>query len=191
LIPHRRSLLIKKIPTSNKLTLAIQLGLLKLISLQDVYAIRVQGMPKTQIPSYLFQEWQTWLRSGEAEDIWRRFQVILGRSGETTVIQADSEAPPVSLEMVMKYDRSILYYLPQPYQGHVKFFCSEEWRRDSVNWQAWAKWYAGTVDRYDLLGSHTTFYRKSVVDLVDKLLPLKSVTFEKAVDRSWVKGHLD
>ncbi len=164
---------IQNLPTPNRLATTLQLSLLKLVSLQSEYRIRVEDMPSYRIPHYLLKEFQTWFSSGEAKEIWRRFQGSLGVSVVVPKVATASplELPTISLEMVMKYDRAILRYRPEVYLGQVTFFSSEEWNQDAVNWRAWQRWYGGSCDRHVLSGSHMTFYRKNTAEIVRHLLP--------------------
>jgi thioesterase domain-containing protein len=164
--------IIQRFATPNRFLLILQLSLLKLVELQDLYQIRLQDIPKKSVPSYLLNESKTWLQSSEAQDFWQRFRSILGFAPAPKATASASEEPPaLSVAMVMKYDRAILHYLPEAYSGRVTFFCSEEWNQDVVNWRAWERWYEGGCDRYPLSGSHITFYRENTAEIVSRLLP--------------------
>jgi amino acid adenylation domain-containing protein len=163
--------MIQRFSTSSRWTFALQLGLLKLVELQDQYRLRLQDVSREAVPSYLFHEFKTWLQSSEAQGFWLRFRSIVGLASEPKTNPSGPETPALSLAMVMKYDRAILHYLPKVYGGRVTFFCSEEWGQDPVNWKAWERWYEGGCDRYPLSGSHITFYRQNTAEMVSRLLP--------------------
>ncbi len=167
--------MVQRLATPNGLTLALKLGLLKLLELQDRYKIKLQDIPKEAVLGYLLHDFKTWRQSNEAQNFLQRFRSIVGLKAEAQAMHSGSETPALSLSMVMKYDRAVLHYLPETYGGKLKFFCSEEWGQDIVNWRAWEAYYEGGCDRYPLSGSHITFYRQNTAEIISRLLPKESL----------------
>ena len=172
---------LKKLPTKHSLLLAIQVSLLKLMALQDAYSLRLRNVPIYKAPKYLLREWKTWSTTGEGERYWQRFLGIVGISVENSNHSATSEESnrdefSQTTEMVMKYERATLYYLPKPYEGAIKFFYSEEWELDEARWQLWKR--LSKDDRHLLLGDHQTFYDISPAIIVQQLLPLENHAYQ-------------
>ena len=168
--------LVKKLPRKYTPILALQVGLLKLLTIQDIHSLRLHNIPFYRIPNYLIQEWKTWSQTEEFDRFWQRFLGIIGivdsKSGRSSALNTESNANEFieTTEMVMKYERAILYYLPKPYRGVIKFFYSDEWDIDQATWQLWKR--LSKDDRYVLAGSHRTFYDLNTETIVQHLIPL-------------------
>ena len=169
--------LIKKLPSKYAPILAIQVGLLKILTVQDGYSLRLRNMPFYKIPNYLLQEWKTWSQTGEVDRFWQRFLGIIGivdsKSDRSSASNTESNVNKFieTTEMVMKYERAILYYLPKSYKGEIKFFYSEEWDIDQATWQLWKR--LSKDDRSVLPGGHRTFYDLNTEIIVQQLIPTK------------------
>lgn len=166
---------LKKLPSQHSPLLAIQVGLLKLLTLQDAYSLRLRNVPFYRVPKHLLREWKTWFQTGEGDRFWKRFLGIIGISVKNfnpsiTSEESNRDEFIQTTEMVMKYERATLYYLPKPYEGVIKFFYSEEWELDEARWQLWKR--LSKDDRYSLSGSHRTFCDMNPEIIVEQLVPL-------------------
>ena len=168
--------LVKKLPNNYAPILALQIGLLKLLTVQDTYSIHLRKVPFYRIPNYLLKEWKTWSQTEEFDRFWQRFLGIIGiadrksdRSSESNT-ELNTDEFIETTEMVMKYERAILYYLPKSYKGEIKFFYSEEWDLDQATWQLWKR--LSKDDRSVLTGGHRTFYDLNTEIIVQQLIPL-------------------
>ena len=170
--------LVKKLPINYSPILAIQVGLLQLLTIQDTYSIRLRDVPFHRVPKYLLHEWRTWSQMGGIDRFWRRFLRIFGISaGDSGLHPASDTATEkdkfiMATDMVMDYDKATLYYLPTPYAGVIKFFSSDESEIDQVTWQLWKR--LSKDDRYSLSGSHLAFYDINPEIIVQQLVPLEN-----------------
>ena len=169
--------LVKKLPSNYAPILALQIGLLKFLTVQDTYSLHLRKVPFYKIPNYLLQEWKTWSKTEEFDRFWQRFLGIIGiantKPDRSSASNTESNADEFieTTEMVMKYERAILYYLPKPYKGVIKFFYSEEWDTDQAIWQLWKR--LSKDERHTFPGGHRTFYDLNTETIVQQMIPFK------------------
>lgn len=169
--------LVKKLPRNYFPIFAIQVSLLKLLTIQDIYSLKLNHVPFHQIPKYLVNEWKSW---SQTEEFDRFRSLFLGRVGisarnsnrSATSEKVESDEFIQTNEMVMKYDRANLYYLPKPYEGVIQSFYSEEWELDQTTWQLWKRLIKD--DRHLLSGEHRTFYDINGETIVQQMIPLEN-----------------
>ncbi len=167
--------LVKKLPSKHSPIRSIQVILLKLLTIQATYSLRLSNVPFYRIPQYLINEWKSW---SQTEEFGRFRSLFLRRAGisarnsnrSATSEKAESNEFIETDRIGMRYDRANLYYLPKPYDGVIKFFYSEEWETDGAIWQMWKR--LSKDDRYSLTGDHRTFYDINTEIILQQIIPL-------------------
>ena len=71
----------------------------------------------------------------------------------------------------ISWERAISKYWPQPYNGEVKIFFSDEWSRDVARRiESWNYLTLGKLDSHYLPGSHLNFYKSTAMETIVKQL---------------------
>ena len=167
--------LVKTLPRNHSPILVIQVILLKLLTIQDIYSLKLSQVPFHRIPKYLVNEWRSWSQTEEFDRFRSLFLdkagILDGNSNRSATSEnAESDEFIETNQMVMRYDRANLYYLPKPYEGVIKFFYSEEWEIDQITSKLWKR--LSKDDRHLLSGGHRTFYDINAETIVKQMIPL-------------------